>query len=103
MWIGQAEKALRLARVCLEMNRAAARNQLELTASAFREVAANLGELRKRRIVEERLAKEIAEQTAVTISIPTPGGVAKYIAKSYWSRRRASWVRSIKKRVSKWT
>jgi hypothetical protein len=59
MWIGQAEKAMQLSRICLDMDRAAARQQLELTATAFRDVAANLGELRKRRILEERLAKEV--------------------------------------------
>ena len=103
MWLGQADKALHLARVCLDMERAAARNRLALTASAFREVAADLGELRKRRILEEKLAREAAEQTAVTISIPSPDGLAKYLAKSYWSRRRSGWVRSIKKRVNKWS
>jgi hypothetical protein len=72
MWIGQAEKAMQLSRICLDMDRAAARRQLELTASAFREVAANLGELRKRRILEERLAKEAHDQAA--IAVPTSGG-----------------------------
>jgi hypothetical protein len=103
MWTGQADKALRLARVCLDMDRAAARRRLELTAGAFREVAADLGELRKRRIQEERLAKEAAEQTALTISIPASTGLTKYLAKSYWSRRRRSWAKSIRKRANHWS
>jgi polysaccharide pyruvyl transferase WcaK-like protein len=101
MWSGQADKVLRLSRVCLDMERAVARNRLELTASAFREVAADLGELRKRRILEEKLAKEVAEQTAVTITIPATSGLTRYLAASYWRRRRAAWVRSIKKRVNR--
>jgi hypothetical protein len=102
MWLGQAEKALRLSRLCLDMDRAAASNQLELTAGAFREVAANLGELRKRRILEERLAQELAQQTAFSISIPARGGLSRYVTKSYWSKRRQAWLRSIKKRINKW-
>jgi hypothetical protein len=106
MWIGQMDKALALSRACHDMERALARKRLELTAGAFLEVVANLGELRRRRIIEERLAKEVAERAPMTISIPIPtatrGGLAKYMGRSYWRKRRASWVRSIQKRVSKW-
>jgi hypothetical protein len=102
MWIGQTEKALRLSQLCLDMDRAAARNRLELTASAFREVAANLGELRRRRSLEQKLAQEAEQHVAVAITIPTPRGLSKYLAKSYWSRRRIAWVRSIQKRVRRW-
>jgi hypothetical protein len=102
MWIAQTEKALYLSRLSLDMDRAAASKRLELTASAFREVAANLGELRRRRSLEQKLAKEIEEKTAVTITIPARGGLLKYLTRSYWSRRRAAWARSIQKRVKKW-
>jgi hypothetical protein len=102
MWIGQTEKVLRLSRLCLEIERAAASKRLELTASAFREVAANLGELRRRRSLEQKLAQEAEENTALTITIPTRGGLAKYLTTSYWGRRRAGWARSIQKRVKKW-
>jgi hypothetical protein len=102
MWIGQTEKTLRLSRLCLDMDRAAARKRIELTASAFREVAANLGELRRRRSLEQKLAQEAQDHVSVLITLPTPGGLAKYMAKSYWSKRRTSWVRSIQKRIRKW-
>jgi hypothetical protein len=87
MWTAQADKAVGLARVCLEMDRALARTQLELTAGAFREAAANLGELRKRRLLEERLAKELRA-----------GRSAKYTAPSYWRARGKSLLASLRKR-----
>ena len=101
MWMGQTEKALCLSRLCLDMERSTTRNQLELTASAFREVAANLGELRKRRILEERLAKEAKEAAPITISISTKG-LARYMTSSYWSNRKRRWAKSIRKRINKW-
>jgi hypothetical protein len=107
MWMGQGEKTLRLSRLCLDMERDAARDRLELTASGFRETAAALGELRRRRIIEERLAREVAEQAPITISIPlpatAPSGLGKYTTRSYWRRRRSAWVKSVKKRVNKWS
>jgi hypothetical protein len=102
VWTGQTEKVLRLSRLCLDMDRAATSKRLELTASAFREVAANLGELRRRRSLEQKLAQEAQDHLSVLITIPTRGGLAKYSAKSYWSKRRTSWVRSIQKRINKW-
>jgi polysaccharide pyruvyl transferase WcaK-like protein len=102
MWIGQAEKMLRLSRICLDMERAVARNQLGLTASAFREVAADLGELRKRRILEERLAENVEKDAAITFPIPARGGLAKILKKSFWMRAGATWLRTVKRRINKW-
>jgi hypothetical protein len=102
MWAGQLDKAVRLAGIHFDMERASARNQLELTARAFREVAANLGELRKRRILEERLASDPAPRVGNIVThkiVKLSRFPSRYLTKSYWCNRRNKILKSIRKRI----
>lgn len=96
------QKAARLSGVWIDMERVTAQKQLELTTSAFRDVAGNLGELRRRLILEERLAKDAViglRNDAIGI-MPKPrksGG--RYLTKSYWRKRRDKLLKSIRKRI----
>lgn len=102
MWAGQLDKAVRLAGIHFDMEKARARNHLELTASAFREVATDLGELRKRRILEKRLSSELAARGGndVTHKIAKLSrDPSRYLMKSYWRNRKNKILRSIRKRI----
>jgi hypothetical protein len=67
MWVGSIQKALHLSRVYSEMDAQEARQRLDRVSSAFRDTAAQLGELRKRIILQERVAREYAESTSINV------------------------------------
>lgn len=96
MWAAQFDKTLRLTRICQDLERAVLSERLDATAAAFREVAQDLGELRKRLILEERLAH---------LNQPPPKTKhwSRIFHKSYWRRRREKILRNIKKRLDRIT
>ena len=100
LYSAQADKALALARIYAEMEIAEVRNQLKLVSSAFADTAAQLGELRKRLILEERLAREAANSSLIQVLV-SPAKSRKYLSGSYWRKRRQTWLKSLRKRLDR--
>jgi hypothetical protein len=100
MWIQHTQKALALSRICAAMETSAVHERLDLVNSAFRDTAGQLGELRKRLMLEARLAREHAGSTPIQVLI-SPEKSGRYLTSSYWKRRRQSWIKSVRKRLDK--
>jgi hypothetical protein len=69
-WVGPIQKALHLSRIYSEMDTQEVRQRLDHVTSAFRDTAAQLGELRKRIILQEKLAWKYADPTPIAVRGP---------------------------------
>jgi hypothetical protein len=101
LYSAQANKAFALSRIYAELESAQVRNQLKLVSRAFGDTAAQLGELRKRLILEERLAREQAGSFLIPTALVSPAKSSKYFSGSYWRKRRQSWLKSLRKRLDR--
>jgi hypothetical protein len=101
MWIGQIQKALNLSRLYCEMEIPEVRNRLDHVSSAFRDTAAQLGELRKRIILQERLAREFADCRFVNV-VSSSERFKGYLA-PYLGERTKIWLRRLRKQLERMT
>jgi hypothetical protein len=97
----QTNKIVALSHIYAELEGAEVRDQLKLVSRAFGDTAAQLGELRKRLILEERLAREQASSFLIPTVLVSPAKSQKYLSGSYWRKRRQSWLKSLRKRLDR--
>jgi hypothetical protein len=120
MWAGPIQKALHLSRVYSEMDTQEARQRLDHVSSAFRDTAAQLGELRKRIILQERLAREYGDSIPIHVHAPPQelprrsAGPLTICARRlltipkthllpYLGEREKRWLRSLKRQLVRMT
>jgi hypothetical protein len=92
---GQIEKGVRVARACAEMRYLDTLDRLTQTAGAFRNVSADLGELRRRLILQESLRMKAAKNKETRLR----QSYSRYLSAEYWQNRPNKLLRSLKKRI----